>query len=168
MIGKWAGALGIIGVLLFVSGVILGGRSIPGYDHTTQLISESYAMGTPLGEMLRFYMYIPSGICLFLFAVLAILKLPKHPGTTIGLGVVGVCYGLATATVAIFPCDAGCNKEFINPTLSQFIHNLVGALTYLTVPLAVLALGFVSHRWPYSYSISLWGMCLVESAVFFV
>jgi hypothetical protein len=52
-----------------------------------------------------------------------------------------VFYGLATTIVGIFPCDKGCNKEFIDPSLSQLIHNLTGFMTYLFVPMSILAIG---------------------------
>lgn len=59
----------------------------------------------------------------------------------------GIFYGLGTIIVSFYPCDAGCNKEFINPSISQIIHNLMGALTYLVVPVALLLIGFIATRW---------------------
>ena len=41
----------------------------------------------------------------------------------------------------LFPCDSGCNKELINPSASQLIHNLVAGLTYLIVPVLMILTG---------------------------
>lgn len=59
----------------------------------------------------------------------------------IGFLGIGIFYGLATVVVAIFPCDSGCNRELINPSLSQIIHNFVGSLTYLLVPIFMILIG---------------------------
>lgn len=61
--------VGIIGVFLFISTSILGGIFIEGYSHVSQFISESYATGTQYGDTLRFYGFLPSGICFFVFAL---------------------------------------------------------------------------------------------------
>ena len=59
----------------------------------------------------------------------------------IGFYGIGIFYGLATTVVAIFPCDSGCNKELIEPSTSQLIHNLIGSLTYLFVPILIILIG---------------------------
>lgn len=158
MTHRWAATFGILGVLLFVIAVVAGGWLFPGYSHISQLISESYAVDAPYGEPLRCYLYIPSGILIFLFAVLAIISLPKSVGSFLGFCGIGIFYGLATVVVALFPCDAGCNKEFINPTLSQFIHNIVGVVTYAVVPFSLIVLAFVARYWPHPNTISRWSL----------
>lgn len=132
--------LGILGVLLFVGSAIWGGILIDDYDPLSQLISESYAIDTEHGESLRFYGYIPSGILLALFCFLSLGVFPRSRATTLGLIGIGIFYGLATVVVSIYPCDSGClfTKE---PSLSQFIHNLVGFVTYATVPLCIFIVG---------------------------
>jgi hypothetical protein len=39
-------------------------------------------------------------------------------------------------------CDSGCNKELIDPSYSQLIHNFAGLLTYLFVPFFMILIGF--------------------------
>jgi len=45
---------GLLGVLFFISATILGGWQFPSYSHISQLISESYAIGTLYGHQLRY------------------------------------------------------------------------------------------------------------------
>jgi hypothetical membrane protein len=141
MSNKQISLTGIFGVSLFVITSIVGGLLIEGYSFTSQLISESYAIDTEYGLWLRLLGYIPSGILMTIFAFAAIKKLPKSKLTSLGLSGIGLFYGLATVLVAIFPCDSGCNKEFIDPSISQTIHNLSGLLTYILVPISIIIIG---------------------------
>ena len=43
--------------------------------------------------------------------------------------------------MVFFPCDSGCNKLFIDPSISQIIHNITGLLTYIFVPISILLIG---------------------------
>ncbi len=150
--------IGILGASLFVISSILGGILIDGYNEISQLISESYAIDTEYGEVLRFFAIIPSGILLTLFSFLAYKKLPRSKLTKWGFLIFGICYGIATVIVGIFPCDSGCNKEFINPSLSQIIHNLSGSLTYMFVPLSMILIGIALSKFPTSKKISRLGI----------
>ena len=55
---------------------------------------------------------------------------------------IGIFYGIATIVVGLFPCDQGCNKELIDPSVSQLIHNLTGLFTYIFVPISIVLIGF--------------------------
>jgi hypothetical membrane protein len=132
---------GILGVTLFVVASFLGGFQFENYDPISQYISETMAVGTPYGETLRFFGYIPSGILLTLFSFGALKKFPKSNLTKLGFWGLAIFYGIATIVVGIFPCDQGCNKEFIDPSISQIIHNLTGFLTYIFVPISLLMIG---------------------------
>jgi len=146
---------GILGVLLFVASSISGGFLIEGYSHIKQFISESYTTGIPNGKYLRYGGFIPSGILLALFAFMVPTVLPKSKPTKIAFWGIGLFYGLGTMVTGIFPCDMGCNPEFINPSISQFIHTISGSLTYLTVPLCILVIGFKAKAWPEGKKVSL-------------
>lgn len=117
------------------------------YSHITQFISESYATGTQYREKLRFYGFLPSGLCFFLFGLFAPKHLPKAANINLLFLVFAIFYGLGTITVSIFPCDEGCTPELIDPLISQLIHNLVGGLTYLMVPMAILLIGLKAKTW---------------------
>ena len=134
--------LGILGVFLFVVTTVIAASLIADYSHMSQLISESYAIDTQYGLQLRLLGYIPSGVLLTLFCFLSV---PYFKGSKLvkwAFIAVGFFYGIATVVVSIFPCDSGCNKELINPSVAQLIHNASGALTYTLVPIAILLIGF--------------------------
>lgn len=132
---------GILGASLFFVASMVGGFQFENYSHLSQFISETYAIDTPYGKELRYFAFIPSGLLLTVFAFRGMTVFPKSNLLTIGFTGVGIFYGLATVIVSIFPCDKGCNKEFIDPSISQVIHNLTGALTYMVVPFSILAIG---------------------------
>jgi hypothetical membrane protein len=133
--------IGILGVSLFVISSIVGGLLIENYNILSQYISETYAIDTKYGIILRTFGYIPSGLLITLFCFLGVRYF--HPSKLIQIGFygIGIFYGLATVTVGIFPCDSGCNKELIDPSSSQLIHNFVGLLTYLFVPVFMILIG---------------------------
>lgn len=132
---------GIGGVFLFIAATVIGGLLLEGYSHQGQLISESYALDTKYGPLLRWGAIIPSGILISVFAYLSPMVLPKNPLLKIGFWGIGLFYGLATIMTGIFPCDAGCNPDLVNASTSQIIHNFLGGLTYLTVPWCILIVG---------------------------
>ncbi|MFT6873247.1 MAG: hypothetical protein ACJAVN_002265, partial [Roseivirga sp.] len=49
--------IGIVGVILFVVSSILGGFLIENYNELSQYISESYAIDTEYGKILRIFGY---------------------------------------------------------------------------------------------------------------
>jgi hypothetical protein len=141
IINKKAYSFGVLGASFFVITTLLAGILFDNYSHTSQLISESYAIDTPYGIYLRLFGFIPSGIFIFLFAMYATKQIATSKQVKLGLMLFGVFYGLATIIVSIFPCDAGCNKELIDPSISQFIHNTTGLFTYLIVPVSIILIG---------------------------
>ena len=102
----------------------LGGFQFDSYNPISQYISETIAIDTPYGKVLRFLGYIPSGVLLTIFSFAALKKFPTSNVTKIGYCGLGIFYGIATIIVGLFPCDKGCNKELIDPGVSQLIHNL--------------------------------------------
>ena len=160
--------LGLLGVLCFVITTILAGFQFSDYSHISQLISESYAIDTPNGLQMRFLGFMPSGVFIAVFSFLAIKTLPKSLATKIGFWGIGIFYGLATVMVSFFPCDKGCNKEMIDPSLSQFIHNFTGFLTYLVVPFSVLLLGIAARKWVNGKYLSYAGIICGLIAIVFV
>lgn len=134
--------LGLLGVILFVVTSLIGGLLIDEYSLVKQLISETYAIDTQYGLPLRLFGFIPSGIFLSLFCFFAAKQFNNLQRAKLGFYGVGIFYGIATIVVSIFPCDSGCNKQFINPSISQIVHNLSGLLTYTLVPFFILLIGF--------------------------
>lgn len=159
--------LGILGVLFFVVASIVGGFQFEEYSHISQFLSETYATGTAYGDHLRFFGYVPSGFMITLFAFFAPRYLPKSRLIKIAFWLFAIFYGLGTIVVGLFPCDEGCNREFIDPSISQIIHNLSGGLTYLIVPIIVIAIGIKARSWTNSKTYtSVTLLCGIISLIF--
>lgn len=133
--------IGIVGASLFIISSILGGLLIDNYSIISQYISESYAIDTEYGMVLRTFGYIPSGIFIAVFCFTGVRFFAPTKLLNIGFYGIGLFYGLATVVVGMFPCDSGCNKDFIDPSTSQLIHNFMGLLTYLFVPVLIILIG---------------------------
>jgi hypothetical protein len=133
--------IGIVGVSLFAFCAVVGGFLIEDYSVISQYISESYAIDTKYGLILRGFGYIPSGILITLFCYRLSKMFQSSKLTKIGFFALVLFYGIATIIVGIFPCDSGCNPELIDPSISQVIHNIAGALTYILVPFSILFIG---------------------------
>ena len=160
--------IGILGVTLFVASTIVGGFLIENYSFTSQYISETYAIDTKYGIFLRSLGYIPSGILLTIFAFLGYKKLPQSKLTKIGFYGLGVFYGIATIIAGFFPCDSGCNKQFIDPSISQVIHNITGLLTYIFVPLSIILIGLGLKKYPIYNRLSIQGITYGIISILFV
>ena len=133
--------IGIVGASLFIISSVLGGLLIDNYNIISQYISESYAIDTEYGMVLRTFGFIPSGIFIAIFCFTGVRFFAPTKLLNIGFYGIGLFYGLATVVVGIFPCDSGCNKDFIDPSTSQLIHNFMGLLTYLFVPVLIILIG---------------------------
>ncbi|EAR02323.1 DUF998 domain-containing protein [Maribacter sp. HTCC2170] len=134
-----------VGVFLFIIAAIIGGLQIEGYSHISQYISESYANGLPDSQYLR-YAFILSGICFAIFGFLMPFVLPKSRPIKVLFLLFAIFYGLGTIVTGVFPCDIGCVMDPNTFSLSQFIHNLTGFLTYLIVPFSVILLGVYCRK----------------------
>ena len=133
--------IGIVGASLFIISSVLGGLLIDNYSIISQYISESYAIDTEYGMVLRTFGFIPSGIFIAIFCFTGVRFFAPTKLLNIGFYGIGLFYGLATVVVGMFPCDSGCNKDFIDPSTSQLIHNFMGLLTYLFVPILIILIG---------------------------
>lgn len=168
MKGIMASWFGFLGVLFFLSSAILGGLQFSEYSHISQLISESYAIGTTYGLQLRYLGFLPSGIFIAAFAFYAASVLPKSTFSKLGFTGLGLFYGIATIIVSLFPCDKGCNKEFADPSLSQLIHNLTGLFTYIIVPISLVILGIAAKNWANGKYLARLGIVCGLTAILFV
>ena len=138
---------GMLSVSLFIFTTILAGFFYPDYSHNRQFISELYAVDAPNANVIRFLGYFPSGILFIIFSLLARKKTPKSRLSAIGFLGIELGYGFGTIICVLFNCDAGCNPKFINPSLSQIIHNLMGLITYMVVPFSILLIAIASLKW---------------------
>ena len=145
----WSGTLG---AFLFAITSIIAGLQIEGYNFISQFISESYATGIPNSNYLR-YLFVISGICLSLFGFSALWIFKGYKAIQIGFFLFAVFYGLGTMTTGFFPCDYGCPSN-AEVSVSQFIHNAAGLLTYAIVPFCLIGVGLASKKLPNAYKLS--------------
>jgi hypothetical membrane protein len=148
---------GFMGSALFILTTVIGGLVHPGFSHTSQFISELYAVNAPYADALRYTGYLPSGLLITVFGFLALKQDPSSVRWSLGFSGIGIFYGACTVLVSIFNCDEGCNKKMIDPSWSQIIHNATGLLTYLIVPVCLIVLGKEFGRTKEKL-VSTWGM----------
>ncbi|UQD57417.1 DUF998 domain-containing protein [Flavobacterium sp. K5-23] len=168
MITSKAYSIGITGVVLFVLTTIIGTFLHPNYNNYSQFISELYAVEAPNADLIRYLGYIPSGVLFLLFSFFAIKETPKSSLKNAGFIGIGLSYGLGTIICGYFNCDIGCNPEFINPSLSQIIHNLSGFLTYCIVPGSIFLIAIKSRKWENGVPFSNWSYILSLVSFIFV
>ena len=140
--------IGVLGVGLFAVSAIVGGFLIEDYSVLSQYISETYAIDTEYGKVLRIFGHIPSGILIALFCFLGATYFQPSKLTKAGFYGLGIFYGLATVLVGFFPCDSDCKIDLIDPSISQLIHNLIGFLTYVFVPISIILMGLGLKKLP--------------------
>lgn len=141
-IAFWAA---VIGYLLLLVMIVVGGAAWPGYSHTGQFISELGASGAPHGRLVSLGGFLPVGLCLTLFPVLAAFIPPRSGLRVAGFALLAL-FALGYIAAAVFPCDAGCRST--TPSFAQMMHNLFGLLGYLGGPIGLILLGFAARRWP--------------------
>ena len=168
MNNKTVSNLGFIGVSLLIFTLIFGGLLIKNYDITNQFISESYAIDTKYGVFLRILGYIPSGIIIALFCFLGEKYLDSKLVVKIGFYGIGIFYGLGTTITGIFPCDSGCNKELLNLSSSQIIHNIAALLMYLFVPFFIILIGLAIRKTKIWFSIKSILLGLISSILVYL
>ncbi|WP_405397500.1 DUF998 domain-containing protein [Maribacter sp. Asnod2-G09] len=141
MNNKLVAYIGILGVSLFAIAAIVGPLLIDDYSVVSQYISESFASDTEYGWYLQFFGYVPSGILITIFCFSAPKYFPSSKLIVAGFFGLALFYGLGTLLVGFFPCDAGCPTNVLDSSLSQLIHNAMGSLTYIFLPISIIAIG---------------------------
>ncbi|MGX9461972.1 DUF998 domain-containing protein [Shewanella sp. A14] len=114
-------ALPVLSLIWFAGTIIIAGLNYPNYSHVTQYISELGATGSPHGNYVNYWGFIPTELFLLAFVFICFLVVPKTKKSIIGLVFIGV-YGISLGIAALYPCDFECNP--IKPTTSHTIHML--------------------------------------------
>lgn len=133
---------------------VVGGQYFPNYSHASQFISELGALGAPNAPVVNFAGFLPAGVLISAFALLAWQILPRSRKST--LGMIGLLlYAMGYIAAAFFPCEAGCRPP--QPSLSQVVHNILGLSGYVFAPLTLAILGWGAREWPNSHHLSIVG-----------
>lgn len=133
-------SLGVMTLVVTVAGILT-----PGYSHVTQFISELGATGAPHEGFVRFAGFLPAGVLLLAFCVLALCVVPRSAAAVAGLLGLAI-YAMGYLVAAAFPCDLGCHPA--HPSVSQLIHNAGGFVGYLLAPMFLFALSRAGRAWP--------------------
>ncbi len=141
---SWSGILGVISLLL---AAVLGYAQFSDFDHVSQYLSEMYAVGTPYGRELRFFLLVPGGVLITLFGLLAGMQYPESRLIRFGFTGIAISYGCATVVGSAFPCDAGCTRDLSEASSSYVIHLTAGMVTHLLVPPSLLLIGTAAWKW---------------------
>ncbi|MEQ8954737.1 MAG: DUF998 domain-containing protein [Gammaproteobacteria bacterium] len=113
--------------LLALAVPLLGALFLPDYSHLADTISELGAFGTPTRNWVNYAGFLPIGLLVLVFVVLASPLLGNNRRAKVGLYMLlGIAVGYLGAVLA--PCDTGCPAV---GTTRQAIHNSLGLIEYL-------------------------------------
>lgn len=161
MLNKLVLTSACLGALTVLMLTIIGGAAFPNYSHLSQFISELGANGAPHASLINFAGFLPAGVFICGFAVLAWLALPRS--TASAFGMLGIAlFGLGYIVATFYPCDAGCRPAA--PSADQAIHNALGLLGYLTAPFTLALLGWKARSWPGGKALSIHGFIAAVGA----
>lgn len=133
---------GIAGPSLFIIASFWLAYLTPGYKTTTQMISELGVLGLDKAWIFNFLCFFVNGFLIILlsFYVAQHTKLNHKKGIAILLGLHGLCMILATW----FSCDISCTPT--EPSKQQIIHNILAAIKFPALHLAVLITAFQLYK----------------------
>jgi hypothetical membrane protein len=137
---KLARALAIAIVLYAAAFYVVGAWLKPGYSHSANFISELNATGTPWAQELGLFGFVPLGLVLAAFLLvaypLARLTWPSRAGFLLLWS-----QPVAFIGAALAPCEPGCSGG----SALQQVHDLLGLVTYLAAAVAFFLLSFHSR-----------------------
>jgi hypothetical membrane protein len=141
---RFASEAALGAALLALAVTVLGDVARPGYDAATQYISELGELGSPNGALVSLGGFLPTGVLVLAFLVLAAPELAPTRGAKVGLAGLATV-GLAYVVAAFARCDPGCPVE--GPP-RQILHNSFGILEYVGGPIGLLVLGASFRKRP--------------------
>jgi len=128
----------VLGLAVLLAAVVWGGAVYPGYDHSRQFMSELGATGAVTASSVNTWGYIPNGLFVAAFCLLATWILRRSPLAVVAcLLLAGNGVGMAGA--GVYPCDFECSRS--DPSVAAELHDLFGGLGYLC---AILGVGLAS------------------------
>lgn len=135
-----ARALALASVMYAATFYVVGAWLKPGYSHSAHFISELNATGTPWAQELGFLGFIPLGLILAAFLLVA-YPLARLAGPSRAGFLLLWSQPVAFIGAALAPCDPGCSGG----SALQQIHDLLGLATYLAAAVAFFLLSFHSR-----------------------
>ncbi|MFT4075371.1 MAG: DUF998 domain-containing protein [Asticcacaulis sp.] len=139
---KFAFSLLILGEVIYLALICIGGVYYPGYDHGRQYISELGAKGTVTGWAVSWLGFLPSGLLITAFCLIAAFDLRRHVLSAISLCLLA-WYAAGLIASALYPCNFECGHATM--TLSQWLHDLMSGTGYLTGIVGVFLAGYAAR-----------------------
>jgi hypothetical membrane protein len=133
-----------LSLLWFTATIVIGGLFYPGYNHTSQFISELGATGSPYGNYVNYFGFMPTELFILAFVFICFFVIPKTKVNVSGLFFIGL-YGVTFSIAAFFPCDYECSP--IDPTRSHNIHMLSAFPGYLSGIISMFVISSGSSGW---------------------
>jgi len=108
--------------------VVWGGSAYPDYDHARQFMSELGATGAATGPMVSGWGFVPNGVLVTLFCLLAAWILRRNLLAVVACLFLAL-YGAGMTGAGVYPCDFQCSRS--DPSPAAELHDLFGGLGYL-------------------------------------
>lgn len=128
----------VLGLAVLLAAVVWGGSVYPGYDHSRQFMSELGATGAVTASSVNTWGYIPNGLFVATFCLLATWILRRSPLAVVACLLLAA-NGVGMAGAGFYPCDFECSRS--DPSAAAELHDLFGGLGYLC---AILGVGLAS------------------------
>lgn len=138
---KLARALAMASVMYAATFYVVGAWLKPGYSHSAHFISELNATGTPWAQELGLFGFVPLGLLLAGFLLVA-YPVARLAGPSRIAFLLLWSQPVAFLGVALAPCDPGCP---IGGSALQQVHDMLGLVTYFAAAVAFFLLSFHSR-----------------------
>ena len=126
---------------LFLSSIILTvliGFLRSDYNLINHFISELGAAGAEYSRIINYFGFVPTAFSALIITLLLQSKFSNTRLSRAGLLLVGSGVFIGYFGAFIFPCDYGCPAE---GSFSQNMHNNLGLIYYLIIPVGLFVLG---------------------------
>ena len=133
---------------LFISSIILTeliGFLRSDYNLINHFISELGAAGAEYSRIINYFGFVPTAFSALIITLLLQSKFSNTRLSRAGLLLVGSGVFIGYFGAFIFPCDYGCPAE---GSFSQNMHNNLGLIYYLIIPVGLSVLGIGLRKEP--------------------
>ncbi len=133
---------------LFLSSIILTeliGFLRSDYNLINHFISELGAAGAEYSRIINYFGFVPTAFSALIIVLLLQSKFSNTRLSRAGLLLVGSGVFIGYFGAFIFPCDYGCPAE---GSFSQNMHNNLGLIYYLIIPVGLFVLGIGFRKEP--------------------
>ena len=135
-------------LILFLSSIILTeliGFLRSDYNLINHFISELGAAGAEYSRIINYFGFVPTAFSALIIVLLLQSKFSNTRLSRAGLLLVGSGVFIGYFGAFIFPCDYGCPTE---GSFSQNMHNNLGLIYYLIIPVGLFVLGIGLRKEP--------------------